>query len=120
MPLMQTETIHPVAAVMLIFVMGCGCAAKKSQVSEFDGRFESIQIGMTRSEALAALGLGRHEVYEIEHPDGRLVHTKLYWYAMPDGGESVRWEFKVDADLRVVSKRREASNQSVERPSEAD
>ena len=111
---MKTEVTHPVVAATLIFVMGCGSAAKKSQVSEFDDRFESIQAGMTRSDALKALGLARHEVNEIEHPDGRLVNTKLYWYTISEGGKSVRWEFKIDKDLRVVSKRREASNQRIQ------
>ena len=117
---MKAKSALPVAVMMLVVAVGCNRADQKSQIADFDARFKSITIGMTRSQALSALGLGRHEVYEIEHPDGRLVHTKLYWYEISEGDHSVRWQFKVDADLKVVSKRREASNPSVERSRQTD
>lgn len=115
---MQVRITLSVVVMTLVVAVGCNRGDKKKQIAGFDSRFDSVTIGMTRSQALVALALGRHEVHEVEHPDGRLVDTKLYCYEITEGDQSVRWQFKVDGDLKVVSKRRMAFDTSVERSSD--
>ena len=98
--------------IICCITVGCSISPKVSEVEQFDSKYDSVAIGMTLQETLAVLDLGRHEIGEIEHPDGRLVHTKLYLHTINTPEKSVTWKFKTDRNGIITEKMKEqTSNQ---------
>jgi hypothetical protein len=102
-----------IIALMICFItVGCSISPRVSKVEQFERKYDSVAIGMTLQETLTVLDLGRHEIREIEHPDGRLIHTKLYLHTIDTPQNSVTWKFKTDRNGIITEKKKEqTSNQ---------
>jgi len=98
--------------IIACLLAGCSVSPKSDVAAEFDKRFASVTIGMSLSEALTILKLDRHEIAEIEHPDGRLIHTKLYQHTVKNSGDSATWRFKTDGSGNIIEKSKDIEQSS--------
>ena len=94
-------------SLILFLLVGCSASPEPDKIARFNKRFDSVKVGMELAEALNILGLGRHEIHEVEHPDGRLIHTKLYLYKIETPDRSATWKLKTDGSSIVIEKNKD-------------